>query len=97
MEQRRQMGLAGTIAVVMGESIALGIFLKEPVRSWWYPSAPILFLLGCGVIDLLILLHDPIPALLGLLAVLCGDPVRHFFFSSPRPTVATPISEQNFS
>jgi APA family basic amino acid/polyamine antiporter len=68
--------------------------LKEPVRRWWYPAAPILFLFGCGVIDLLILMHDPIPALLGLLAVLCGDPVRHFFFSSRRP-VATSIPEQN--
>src|SRR5271154_848995 len=47
--------------------------LKEPVRRWWYPAAPILFLFGCGVINLLILAHDPIPALLGLAAVLCGD------------------------
>jgi APA family basic amino acid/polyamine antiporter len=68
--------------------------LKEPVRRWWYPVAPILFLSGCGVIDLLILMHDPIPALLGLLAVLCGDPVRHFVVSSSRPAV-TPIPEQN--
>ena len=68
--------------------------LKEPVRRWWYPAAPILFLFGCGVIDFLILMHDPIPALLGLLAVLCGDPVRHFFFSSRRAAV-TPIPEQN--
>ena len=67
--------------------------LKEPVHRWWYPTAPILFLFGCGVIDLLILMHDPFPALLGLLAVLCGDPVRHFFFSSRR--AVTPISEQN--
>jgi APA family basic amino acid/polyamine antiporter len=69
--------------------------LKEPVRRWWYPVAPILFLSGCGVINLLILMHDPIPALLGLLAVLCGDPVRHFFFSSRRPVAVTPIPEQN--
>ncbi|WP_348266440.1 amino acid permease [Edaphobacter paludis] len=68
--------------------------LKEPVHRWWYPAAPILFLFGCGVIDLLILMHDPIPALLGLLAVLCGDPVRHFFFSSSRAAV-TPIPEQH--
>jgi APA family basic amino acid/polyamine antiporter len=68
--------------------------LKEPVRRWWYPVAPILFLSGCGVINLLILMHDPIPALLGLLAVLCGDPVRHFVVSSSRPAV-TPIPEQN--
>ena len=67
--------------------------LKEPVHRWWYPAAPILFLVGCGVIDLLILMHDPVPALLGLLAVLCGDPVRHFFFSSR--AAVTSIPEQN--
>lgn len=62
--------------------------LKEPVRRWWYPAAPVLFLLGCGAINLLILMHDPLPALLGLLAVLCGDPIRHFFFSSRQPAAA---------
>lgn len=67
--------------------------LKEPVHRWWYPTAPIVFLLGCGVIDFLILMHDPIPALLGLLAVLCGDPIRHFFFSS-RQSVTAQVPEQ---
>lgn len=67
--------------------------LKESVRRWWYPAAPLLFLLGCGVINLLILMHDPLPALLGLLAVLCGDPIRHFFFSS-RQSAAAQIPEQ---
>ncbi len=67
--------------------------LKEPVRRWWYPAAPVLFLLGCSVINLLILMHDPLPALLGLIAVLCGDPVRRLFFSTPR-TAAAPIPEQ---
>jgi APA family basic amino acid/polyamine antiporter len=55
--------------------------MKDPVRRWWFPGAPILFLLGCGVINLMILMHDPLPALLGLVIVLCGDPVRHFFFA----------------
>jgi len=46
MEERRQMGLAATIAVVTGESIALGIFLTPAAmarslgsptqRSWRY-------------------------------------------------------------
>ena len=64
--------------------------LKEPVRRWWYPAAPILFLFGCAVINLLILMHDPLPALLGAAAVLCGDPIRRFFFS-PRQVAATAI------
>lgn len=67
--------------------------LKEPVRRWWYPAAPLLFLLGCGVINLLILMHDPLPALVGLAAVLCGDPVRRFFFPASRPAPAA-VPEQ---
>jgi basic amino acid/polyamine antiporter, APA family len=67
--------------------------LKEPVRRWWYPAAPVLFLLGCTVINLLILMHDPLPALLGLAAVLCGDPIRRFFFSTPGVPVAA-VTEQ---
>jgi APA family basic amino acid/polyamine antiporter len=67
--------------------------LKEPVRRWWYPTAPILFLFGCTVINLLILMHDPLPALLGLAAVLCGDPIRRLFFSTPAVPVTT-VTEQ---
>ena len=70
--------------------------LKEPVRRWWYPSAPVLFLLGCTVINLLILMHDPIPALVGLAAVLCGDPIRRLSFS-PQLAVAATIPEQTVS
>jgi basic amino acid/polyamine antiporter, APA family len=55
----------------------------EPVRRWWFPAAPIVFLIGCLAIDLMILMHDPIPALIGLAMVLCGDPVRRIFFSKP--------------
>jgi APA family basic amino acid/polyamine antiporter len=70
--------------------------LKEPVRRWWFPAAPVLFLFGCTMINLLILMHDPIPALLGLITVLCGDPVRRLFFS-PRLTVVATIPEQTLS
>jgi basic amino acid/polyamine antiporter, APA family len=63
--------------------------LEEPVSRWWYPAAPIAFLFGCGVINLLILMHDPVPALVGLAVVLCGDPIRHFFFSTPQIAVTT--------
>jgi len=34
MEQQRQLGLAATIAVVTGESIALGIFLNLVGQYW---------------------------------------------------------------
>jgi APA family basic amino acid/polyamine antiporter len=48
------------------------------------------------VIDFLILMHDPLPALLGLAAVLCGDLVRRLFFSS-QPGVMTSIPEETLS
>jgi basic amino acid/polyamine antiporter, APA family len=66
--------------------------LKEPVRRWWYPAAPVLFLFGCTVIALLILMHDPLPALLGLMVVLGGDLLRRAFFSTPK-VIASPVIE----
>lgn len=54
--------------------------LREPVRRWWYPAAPILFLAGSGVIGLLILIHDPLPAVIGVGVVLAGDFLRRLFF-----------------
>jgi APA family basic amino acid/polyamine antiporter len=56
--------------------------LKEPVRRWWYPAAPIVFLVGCGIIELLILAHDPLPALVGVVVVLCGDLLRRWFVNT---------------
>jgi basic amino acid/polyamine antiporter, APA family len=69
--------------------------LREPVRRWWYPTAPIVFLTGCAVINLMILMHDPVPALLGLGIVLCGEPVRRIFFS--KRNVATSALSQQIS
>ncbi len=56
--------------------------LKDPVRRWWYPAAPIIFLIGSGLIALLILMHDPLPALVGVVVVLCGDLLRRWFASA---------------
>jgi len=69
--------------------------LREPVERWWFPAAPVVFLTGCVAINLMILMHDPIPALIGLAIVLCGDPVRRFFFSKSR--VATNTLSQQIS
>jgi len=61
--------------------------LKAPVQHWWFPAAPVVFLIGCALIDAMILMHDPIPALIGLAIVLCGDPVRRLarHNAEPRP------------
>jgi len=42
----------------------------------------VIFLAGCFAIGLLILMHDPLPALLGVLVVLAGEVLRRFFFPS---------------
>jgi basic amino acid/polyamine antiporter, APA family len=65
----------------------------QPVRHWWFPAAPILFLAGCFAINLMILMHDPIPALIGLGIVLCGDPVRRIFFSKTT-AASSPLPQQ---
>src|SRR3984957_9654222 len=67
--------------------------MPQPVRRWWFPAAPIVFLLGCTTINLMILMHDPIPALIGLVIVLCGDPVRRLFFSKTTLTT-NPLPQQ---
>jgi APA family basic amino acid/polyamine antiporter len=41
----------------------------------------------------MILMHDPIPALVGLVIVLCGDPVRRFFFAKSTLTT-NPLPQQ---
>jgi APA family basic amino acid/polyamine antiporter len=69
--------------------------LREPVERWWFPAAPVVFLTGCVTINLMILIHDPIPALIGLVIVLCGDPVRRLFFS--KSSVATNTLSQQIS
>ena len=51
---------------------------REPVRGWWFPLAPIIFIACCLVIAGLILMHDPVPAFMGVIIVLCGIPARRF-------------------
>jgi APA family basic amino acid/polyamine antiporter len=65
----------------LGLSVTTLFRMPRPVRHWWFPAAPVMFLAGCAGIDLMILMHDPWPALIGLMIVLSGDPVRRLFFS----------------
>ena len=55
---------------------------------WLVPALPIV---AAGVIALLILMHDPWPALVGVGIVLCGIPLRRLFL--PRRDVASLVSE----
>jgi basic amino acid/polyamine antiporter, APA family len=52
--------------------------LREPVKGWWFPIAPIGFIVLSTLVALLILMHDPVPALIGVVIVLCGIPFRKF-------------------
>lgn len=70
--------------VFLGLSATTVFRLRPPVVRWWFPAAPILFVAGCFVIGLLILLHDPVPALLGVAVVLVGDVLRRFLFPVSR-------------
>jgi basic amino acid/polyamine antiporter, APA family len=55
--------------------------VKEPVRAWWFPAAPIVFIALSVIVALLILMHDPLPALIGVGIVLCGWPLHKFLAS----------------
>ena len=56
--------------------------LGEPVQRWWFPAAPIAFIVLSALIALLILIHDPLPALVGVAIVFCGVPVRRFILAN---------------
>ena len=71
-----------------------------PVRRWWYPLAPIVFIAGSGLLAAMLLLHNLGPSLLGAAIVLVGLPVRWLLTrgssvstsiasDSPSPTILT--------
>jgi basic amino acid/polyamine antiporter, APA family len=64
--------------------------LKAPVRGWWFPFAPIIFIVLSLILAFLILMHNPLPALIGVGIVLCGLPLRKLFLAKqpamPLPT-----------
>jgi APA family basic amino acid/polyamine antiporter len=47
-----------------------------PVRRWWFPVAPIVFIAGCALLALMLLGHSLLPSLLGAGVVLAGLPIR---------------------
>lgn len=66
--------------------------MDDPVRAWWHPAAPVLFIAMCAAIAFLILMHDPLPALIGVGIVLCGIPLRRLLI--PRSiTLSIPLEK----
>ncbi len=62
-----------------------------PVRRWWFPVAPIVFIAGSGILATMLLLHSLVPSLLGAAIVLVGLPVRILLVRRNQlsPTTAT--------
>jgi APA family basic amino acid/polyamine antiporter len=69
-------------------SVASLFRLKEPVRRWWYPVAPIIYLLGSVAIAGLILMRNPLPALIGAGVVLAGGMLGRRFLTFRAATTA---------
>jgi basic amino acid/polyamine antiporter, APA family len=74
------------------------------VRRRWYPLAPIVFIIGSGLLAAMLLLHNLGPSLLGAAIVLLGLPARWLLTRSnrvsssiasdaPSPTILTMPSE----
>jgi APA family basic amino acid/polyamine antiporter len=77
--------LALTVATLFRGGIALD--------RWWYPLAPIVFLVGCGLLALLLLAHSPIPSLIGAAIVLAGLPLRALLTRSKGAARAIPAAD----
>jgi APA family basic amino acid/polyamine antiporter len=67
-----------------------------PVRRWWYPAAPIVFVAASAVLALMLLMHQPVPALGGAAVVLAGLPARALLVRGNKnsPTVAPELEPE---
>ncbi|HEU5401235.1 MAG TPA: amino acid permease [Terriglobales bacterium] len=64
-------------AVIFLAITAAAVFrLREARRARWYPGAPVLFIACCVAVAMMILLRNPVAALLGLTVVALGYPLR---------------------
>jgi APA family basic amino acid/polyamine antiporter len=62
--------------VFLALTVATLFRVAERVQRWWFPLAPLVFLLTSGVLATMLLLHSLWPSLLGAAVVLAGLPVR---------------------
>jgi len=77
--------------VFLALTVATLFRISPPVRRWWFPVAPFVFLAGCGLLAAMLLMHSLGPSLLGAAIVLAGLPVRWSLLRSRQitPTLAT--------
>ena len=62
--------------VFLALTVATLFRTTPPVRRWWFPVAPLVFLVGCSLLAAMLLMHSLGPSLLGAAVVLAGLPVR---------------------
>lgn len=62
--------------VFLALTVATLFRVITPIRRWWFPLAPIVFIAGCGILSAMLLLHNLTPSLLGAVVVLAGLPAR---------------------
>jgi len=77
--------------VFLALTVATLFRTADPVRKWWFPIAPIVFLAGSGVLAVMLLMHSLWPSLLGAAVVLAGLPVRWLLLRNKQlaPEMAT--------
>jgi len=73
--------------VFLALTVATLFRVIAPVKRWWFPAAPIVFIGGAGVLALMLLLHGFVPSLLGAAVVLAGLPIRWLLKKSSQFTV----------
>lgn len=79
--------------IFLALTVATLFRVVTPVRHWWYPLAPIVFIAGCVVLSLMLLMHNPGPSMLGAAIVLAGLPAR--WLLTRRGAVATTASSES--
>ena len=62
--------------VFLALTVATLFRTATPVHRWWFPAAPVVFLVGCTLLAAMLLMHSKGPSLLGAAVVLVGLPVR---------------------
>jgi len=77
--------------VFLALTVATLFRTAQPVTRWWFPFAPLVFLVGCVLLAAMLLMHSLIPSLLGAAVVLAGLPVRSLLLhgKQPGPELAT--------
>ena len=65
-----------------------------PVRRWWYPAAPVFFVLCCAALAFMLLMNRAVPALAGAGIVMAGLPARILLVRAGKnPPAASPALE----